>query len=54
MGDLIKVADFARVHEGILGNEEIRGSRVSVHGLENVDELKFKKNLDLDSSWYKD
>jgi hypothetical protein len=53
MGDFIKVADFARIYEGILGNKEIRGSRVSVHGLENVDELKYKKNLNLGSSWYK-
>ena len=50
MGDFIKVADFARVYEGILGNKEIRVSRVCVDVLENVYELKYKKKLDLESS----
>lgn len=41
----IKASDFARVYEGILANKDITASRVSVFGLEDVDDLKHKKKL---------
>ena len=35
-------SEFASVYEEILGRSEIRGSRVSVEGLEDLKDLKYK------------
>ena len=41
----MKASDFARVYEGILDREEIDTCRVSVHSMDDVKELKFRKKL---------
>lgn len=40
-------SDFSRVYEQILSRPEIRGCRVSVHGPHDLDDLKYKKKLDI-------
>jgi len=43
--DRIKVSDFARVYEGILANKDIKASRVSILGPEDIKDLKYKEKL---------
>ena len=41
----MKASDFARVYEGILANKNIKASRVSVFGPQDLDDLKYKPKL---------
>jgi hypothetical protein len=43
----MKASDFSRVYEGILSKPEIRGCRVSVYGTGDLDDLKYKKKIDV-------
>ncbi|KAJ9613909.1 hypothetical protein H2200_002045 [Cladophialophora chaetospira] len=43
----MKASDFSRVYERILSRPEIRGCRVSVHGPQDLDDLKYKKKLEV-------
>ena len=43
----MKASDFSRVYEEILSRPEVRGCRVSVHGPQDLNDLKYKKKLDI-------
>jgi hypothetical protein len=43
----MKASDFSRVYEEILSRPEIRGCRVSVYGRQDLNDLKYKKKLDI-------
>lgn len=42
----MKASDFSKVYEQILSRPQIRGSRVSVFGPQDLEDLKYKKKLD--------
>jgi hypothetical protein len=48
----IRVSEFARVYEGLIRNEAIRGSRISVKRKEDLEPLKWEKKLDEENLWY--
>jgi hypothetical protein len=41
----MRASDFAKVYEGILGNPDIKGTRVTVRGPADVESLKYKPKL---------
>jgi hypothetical protein len=43
----MKSSDFSNVYSGILANPEIEGCRVTVKDYEDLQDLKYKKKLDL-------
>lgn len=40
-----KSSDFARVYQGILANKKIEGCRVTVLGLQDIDDLKYEAKI---------
>jgi hypothetical protein len=43
----MKASDFSIAYEKILSRPEIKGCRISVHGREDLENLKYNKKLDI-------
>jgi hypothetical protein len=42
---VIKSSDFAKVYEGVLADDKIRGARITVHGPDDLAKLKWAPKL---------